>query len=133
MLALRLRAGSWYVGDQRLSMSEASILLCLAFNGAISRDDLMEIYWPHPDDMPEYWYRIIGKNLCRLRRKITPFTIYSPYQKIYYLRHWSDVQSESRRARYLDNRGRIAWGLRRREQPSGAPVQGHRSDDRGAP
>lgn len=34
---------------------------------------LMEVLWPHPDSMPDLWYRSLAVCLCKLRRKLAPF------------------------------------------------------------
>src|SRR3546814_4751606 len=43
------------------------------FNGTLTVDDMMEMLWPHPDDMPDCWYPAITQWMVRLNRTLAPF------------------------------------------------------------
>lgn len=49
------------------------ILLALAFNGRTHRDELIEVLWPDPDEMPDWSHEAIGVKIFRLRQKLAAF------------------------------------------------------------
>lgn len=56
----------------RLTPFEVIVLWAVMARQHVTIDDLMEMLWPHPDDMPDWWRSVIGKIMCDLRAKLRP-------------------------------------------------------------
>ena len=56
-----------------LQPSEGLILMALLGNRIASTDLLVEVLWPNPDDMPDYWNESLVCQISKLRRKLKFF------------------------------------------------------------
>jgi len=65
-----------------LTAHEGLMMLCLLGNREVTLDLFVNVLWPHPDDMPDWWYRSFVVRLGRLRAKLRPFRLddYLPHQ-----------------------------------------------------
>ena len=52
---------------------EGLIMTALLSHREASLDLLVEVVWPHPDDMPDLWYRSLMVRLHHLRRALRTF------------------------------------------------------------
>ena len=78
MTEARLRLTPHYsVGNSSTSVDltpfEGRILTALAFNRELTSEDAVEILWPDPDQMPDFWYSQIVCLITRIRNKLRPF------------------------------------------------------------
>ena len=48
------------------------LLVALMFSEVLTNDEIMEILWPHPDDMPDQWANVIRVEIARLRKFLKP-------------------------------------------------------------
>lgn len=56
-----------------LRRQEGLIMTALSGGVELSRNELAEILWPHPDDMPEQWFGSLTGSITNLRGKLLPF------------------------------------------------------------
>ena len=48
------------------------LLVALMFSEVLKNDEIMEILWPHPDDMPDQWAESIRVEMVKLRKFLKP-------------------------------------------------------------
>ena len=65
-----LREGACRV---HLTPYEGLLMTTLLGHREVTVELLMEVLWPDPDLMPDYWYDCLRKHLSRLRKKVRPF------------------------------------------------------------
>lgn len=73
MAKVYLRGGRWFVGDQRLTNNEATILFAAMAHRRVTINDLVEMIYPNPDAEPEWAAAGVRQFCLRLRRKLRPF------------------------------------------------------------
>ncbi len=59
--------------SRRLTPAEAAILFSLMCRPWCSPMDLAEALWPHPSQMPDFWYEALCTQMKFLRRTLRPF------------------------------------------------------------
>ncbi len=64
-------------GALREPLSEAQGMVILALLGRpfLTRMDMVELAWEHPDDMPDQWLPLLWARLWKLNRKLAPFRV----------------------------------------------------------
>lgn len=90
-MRITLRRGRWFAGKCRLSRVESEVVLCALLNGIVTIEDLQEIHWPDPDDMPDIWLGNIRKRLCCLRKKLSPYTLAPTWAGAWRFAHMDDA------------------------------------------
>jgi|6_EtaG_2_1085325.scaffolds.fasta_scaffold07245_6 DNA-binding response OmpR family regulator len=62
-------------GDRRLRITPMERLILLVAMGRplVTRDALVEILWPNPDNQPDHWGGSINVRVMSLRRKLEKF------------------------------------------------------------
>lgn len=47
-------------------------LFALMAQPLVTREQMMEVMWPDPDEMPDWCFSNIGAQLCKLRKNLRP-------------------------------------------------------------
>ena len=67
----------------RLPPQEIVMLWAVMARKAVSEDDIMEMLWPHPDNMPDNWGGVLGilRHRLNAKLKVGGWGIKKPYGK----------------------------------------------------
>ena len=62
-------------GRLRAALSEVqgTVVLALLGNPYLTRMEMAELLWEHPDDMPDVWLPLLWSRVWKLNKKLAPF------------------------------------------------------------
>lgn len=64
---------TWSGASARISPQSALVLLARMGSQEMGNEELAEVLWPWPDDMPDQWAHVIDNQISLLRRALAPF------------------------------------------------------------
>ena len=74
---LLLKAGNFYLVQgkrwQPLIETDGTLLMSFILNGELTEEDVMEIMWPDPDRMPDWWAGSMKVKFHRINSILEPF------------------------------------------------------------